>query len=101
MMMIAGDKFTFLLPPGKVLLVFPVEPGFDGARIEPEDSVLEAQFDSDAWRFPGRFYVLGGDLRVPKRWKAARSPATPEARRIADLYGVPVAACYSRPKKAA
>lgn len=100
-MIIPGDKFTFFMPHGKALVIFPVEPGFDGVRIEPADCMIEDEFQRDAWRFPGRFYVLGGEIKVPSRWKATRSPSTPEARRIADLYGLKVTACYSRPKKAA
>ena len=97
MMLTAGERIEIFMPPGKALVIFPVEPGYDGVRIEPADCMIEDEFQRDAWRFPGRFYALGAEVLVPNRWHVTRSPKTPEAKRIAELYGVPVAACYSRP----
>lgn len=97
MILTAGERIEIFMPPGKALVVFPVEPGYDGVRIEPADCMIEHEFERDAWNFPARFYSLGAEVLVPPRWRVDRSPTTAEAKRIGELYGLPVAACYRRP----
>ncbi len=99
-MIIEGERLSVFLPPGKVMVVFPCWEGYDGVRIEPADCPIEDEFQGDCWKFPGRFYSLGGLVQVPKRWCVTRSPTTAEAQRIAGLYDLEVTACYFRPAPA-
>ena len=63
--MTANAILMALRPEGKVMVVFPVCEGRDGVRFEPESRYIEDQFQRDAWRFPGRFYVLGAEGDQP------------------------------------
>lgn len=70
--MTANAILMALRPQGKVMVVFPVCEGRDGVRFEPEGRYIEDQFQRDAWRFPGRFYVLGAEGSDITDWQCLR-----------------------------